>query len=116
MDLYDITVPQFSKMLHNVELWLDAGIAYAKAKKFEPDQLDRCEERLFDLRAMARKLGVSVEELPTTRVRFAEARSEHIFLRQVIEHARSGVELRERTREIAERDAERAEGAERRHF
>jgi hypothetical protein len=39
MDLYDITVPQFCKMLHNVELWLDAAITYAKAKKFEPDQL-----------------------------------------------------------------------------
>lgn len=39
MDLYDVTVPQFSKMLANLDRWLEAGIAYAKAKKFEPDQL-----------------------------------------------------------------------------
>jgi len=39
MDLYDLSVPQFAKMLHNLDRWLEAGIAYAKAKKFEPDQL-----------------------------------------------------------------------------
>jgi len=39
MDLYEVSVPQFSKMLHNLDRWLDAGITYAKAKKFEPDQL-----------------------------------------------------------------------------
>jgi len=39
MDFYDLTVPQFSKMLRNLDRWLEAGITYAKAKKFEPDQL-----------------------------------------------------------------------------
>ena len=39
MDLYDVTVPQFMKMLANLDRWLDAGVAYAKAKKFDPDQL-----------------------------------------------------------------------------
>ncbi len=39
MDLYDVSVPQFTKMLHNLDRWLDAGVAYAKAKKFEPDAL-----------------------------------------------------------------------------
>ncbi len=39
----------------------------------EPGQLDRCEERLFALRAMARKLGVLVEDLPKERVRMAQA-------------------------------------------
>jgi hypothetical protein len=39
MDLYDVSVPQFSKMLANLDRWLEAGITYAKAKKFEPDQL-----------------------------------------------------------------------------
>jgi hypothetical protein len=39
MDFYDLTVPQFSKMLHNLDRWLEAGVAYSKAKKFEPDQL-----------------------------------------------------------------------------
>ncbi len=39
----------------------------------EPGQLDRVEERLFALRAMARKLGVLVEDLPKERVRIAKA-------------------------------------------
>jgi DNA repair protein RecN (Recombination protein N) len=40
---------------------------------FEPDRLEKAEERLFALRAMARKLTVPVEDLPAARVRFAEA-------------------------------------------
>jgi DNA repair protein RecN (Recombination protein N) len=44
----------------------------AEAFEFEPDRLEKAEERLFDLRGLARKLGCSVEELPLLRVRFAE--------------------------------------------
>jgi DNA repair protein RecN (Recombination protein N) len=44
----------------------------AEAFDFEPDRLDKTEERLFELRGLARKLSVSVEELPLLRVRFAE--------------------------------------------
>ncbi|WP_304169248.1 DNA repair protein RecN [Phenylobacterium aquaticum] len=44
----------------------------AEAFDFRPDRLEKAEERLFELRGMARKLGVSVEELPTLRVRFAD--------------------------------------------
>jgi uncharacterized protein len=39
MHLYDVTVPQFAKMLHNLERWIDSGVAYATAKKFDPDVL-----------------------------------------------------------------------------
>jgi DNA repair protein RecN (Recombination protein N) len=46
--------------------------AAAEAFDFEPDRLDKAEERLFDLRGLARKLRVSVEELPGLRARFAE--------------------------------------------
>ena len=46
--------------------------AAADAFTFEPDQLEKAEERLFALRAMARKLGVQVDDLPALRVRFAE--------------------------------------------
>lgn len=42
----------------------------------EPGQLDRVEERLFALRAMARKLGVLVEDLPKERARIAAALNE----------------------------------------
>ncbi len=44
----------------------------ASAFDFEPDRLEKTEERLFDLRGLARKLNVAVEELPGLRVRFAE--------------------------------------------
>ncbi|MBC7167003.1 DNA repair protein RecN [Phenylobacterium sp.] len=46
--------------------------AAAEAFDFEPERLEKTEERLFDLRGMARKLSVSVEELPALRIRFAE--------------------------------------------
>ena len=46
--------------------------AASRAFVFEPARLERTEERLFALRAMARKLGVQVEDLPGERIRFAE--------------------------------------------
>jgi DNA repair protein RecN (Recombination protein N) len=39
--------------------------------QFEPDRLERVEERLFALRALARKLGVAVGDLPAERARIA---------------------------------------------
>ena len=52
---------------------LAAVDAAADAFDFEPGRLDKAEERLFDLRAMARKLGVTVEALPDERARMAQA-------------------------------------------
>lgn len=46
--------------------------AAADAFDFEPGRLDKAEERLFALRAAARKLNTSVENLPVLRVRFRE--------------------------------------------
>jgi len=34
--LYDATVPQMSKMLTNLNRWLDKAVAHAEAKKFDP--------------------------------------------------------------------------------
>ncbi|MDI7775271.1 DNA repair protein RecN [Asticcacaulis sp. EMRT-3] len=48
----------------------------ADSMDVEPGQLDRCEERLFALRAMARKLGILVEDLPQARARIAHALNE----------------------------------------
>lgn len=39
MNLYDATIPVFTKMLHNVEGWLDKACALAAQKKFEPEVL-----------------------------------------------------------------------------
>jgi DNA repair protein RecN (Recombination protein N) len=52
---------------------VEAVEAAATAFDFEPEQLEKAEERLFALRAMGRKLGVPVEDLPATRLRLAEA-------------------------------------------
>lgn len=46
--------------------------AAASAFDFEPGRLDKAEERLFALRAQARKLNATVEALPTLRLRFRE--------------------------------------------
>ena len=45
--------------------------AAAAAFEFEPDRLEKAEERLFALRAMARKLNLAVEDLPDARAAFA---------------------------------------------
>jgi DNA repair protein RecN (Recombination protein N) len=50
---------------------LAAVDAAAGAFEFEPDRLEKTEERLFALRAMARKLGCAVEDLPQRRAEFA---------------------------------------------
>jgi uncharacterized protein len=36
-NLYDATVPVFTKLLGNVDRWLDKTVAYADAKKFDPE-------------------------------------------------------------------------------
>ena len=46
--------------------------AAANAFDFEPGRLDKAEERLFALRAAARKLNTPVDSLPVLRVRFRE--------------------------------------------
>ncbi len=37
--LYELTIPQFSKMLRNMNHLLGKGIEYAQTKKFEPEVL-----------------------------------------------------------------------------
>lgn len=49
--LFDITVPQFTKTLHNLSLILDKAEAYAQTKKFESEVLlnDRLAPDMFNL-------------------------------------------------------------------
>jgi DNA repair protein RecN (Recombination protein N) len=51
-----------------VEAALDSA---AQAFEFEPDRLEAAEARLFDLRGLARKLGVTVDALPALRLELA---------------------------------------------
>jgi hypothetical protein len=39
MNLYTLTVPQFDKSLGNLDRWIEKAIEFAKAKKFEPNDL-----------------------------------------------------------------------------
>lgn len=39
MNLYDATIPVFTKFLHQVDVWLDKTVAYADTKKFDPETL-----------------------------------------------------------------------------
>jgi DNA repair protein RecN (Recombination protein N) len=43
-----------------------------EACEFDPRELERCEERLFALRAMGRKYGVPIESLPALARKFAD--------------------------------------------
>jgi len=55
--------------LAEAEAAIDAA---AQAFEFEPDRLEKVEERLFALRAVARKLAVAVADLPAARAAMAE--------------------------------------------
>jgi len=39
MHLYDASIPQLTKMLANLERWLDAGAAHAQKRSFDPELL-----------------------------------------------------------------------------
>jgi hypothetical protein len=39
MNLYDATVPVFTKFFANLERWLDKAVAHAQVKKFDPEIL-----------------------------------------------------------------------------
>jgi hypothetical protein len=39
MSLYDSSIPQLSKMLQNLERWLDKAADYAKTRNFDPETL-----------------------------------------------------------------------------
>jgi len=42
MNLYDATIPVFTKLLSNIDKWLDKAAAVADAKKFELDVFASC--------------------------------------------------------------------------
>lgn len=39
MSLYELTIPAFKSTLGQVEIWLNAAVAHAEKKKFDPDLL-----------------------------------------------------------------------------
>jgi len=39
MSLYDLSIPQFKKMLQGLERWLDMAVKFAETKQFDPNVL-----------------------------------------------------------------------------
>ncbi len=69
--------------------------AAAAAFDFEPDELERAEERLFALRAMARKLSVDVEDLPAARADLAGRLLALESSAEILDEARAGARAAE---------------------
>jgi DNA repair protein RecN (Recombination protein N) len=69
--LLEAAAESVDRALTEAQEALAAIDAAANAFDFQPDQLEKAEERLFALRAMARKLGSLVDDLPQRRAEFA---------------------------------------------
>jgi DNA repair protein RecN (Recombination protein N) len=69
--------------------------AAANAFDIEPGRLDKAEERLFALRAQARKLNVQVDDLPALRARFGERLRAAETLEADVETARRAARVAE---------------------
>jgi len=68
MNLYELTIPQFKKMLQGIERWLDAATQYAEKKKFDPNIL--LTARLApDQWALARQIGAACDTAKFTCAR-----------------------------------------------
>ena len=94
-----------------------------EACAFNPQELERCEERLFALRAMARKHNVPIESLPALAQKFADGlaalaagRSEvgrlEINMKSAAETYRNAASALSAGRGKSARDLEKAVGAE----
>ncbi len=82
----------------------------AAAFDFEPESLERAEERLFALRAMARKLGVDADDLPQARAGIAR----RLLAMESADEAVAGAEARAEGCRVAYRAAARTLTAARR--
>jgi uncharacterized protein len=100
MNLYDATVPVFTKLLAGIEKWLDKAVAHADHKKFDPEILmnarlapdqfsfirqvqSACDQAKF---CVAKLTGKEPPAHPDTEKTIAELRQR---LRTVIEYLKS---------------------------
>ena len=70
-DLIEPSVKALDEACQAVELAAEAVEAALRASAFDPRELERCEERLFALRGMARKYTVAVDALPALADKYA---------------------------------------------
>lgn len=97
MNLYDATVPVFTKLLKNVDRWLDKAAAFADQKKFDPEILvnarlapdqypfirqiqSACDQAKF---ACAKMTGKEAPSHPDTEKTIADVRNR---IRTVVEY------------------------------
>ncbi len=70
MSLYDSSVPQFKKMLENLDRWLEAAVAHAQKKSFDPNTL--LSARLApDAFALVRQIQAACDNAKATPARLA---------------------------------------------
>ena len=122
-DLIEPSVKALEEAIEAVESATRAVEEAIEACRCDPHELDRCEERLFALRAMGRKYGTAIENLPALAQKYADdlaglesGRSEVARLeaelgvaRQVYAAAANALSV---AREKAARDLEKAVRAE----
>ena len=69
--LMEPSVKALDEAMQSVELAAQAVEEAMRACAFDPRDLERCEERLFELRGMARKHNVAVDALPALAQKYA---------------------------------------------
>ena len=70
-ELMEPSVRALDEAMNSVELAAQAVEAAMRACTFDPRELEGCEERLFELRGLARKYNVAVDALPALAEKFA---------------------------------------------
>jgi DNA repair protein RecN (Recombination protein N) len=70
-ELIEPSVKALDEAMEALELAAQSVEQALRACAFDPRELERCEERLFELRGMARKYGAAVEALPALAERYA---------------------------------------------
>ena len=71
-DLVEPTVKALDEAIEAVEGAVRAVELALEGCAYDPHDLERCEERLFALRAMGRKYGAPIEDLPSLARKYAE--------------------------------------------
>ncbi|MGD0562931.1 MAG: DNA repair protein RecN [Roseiarcus sp.] len=121
--LIEPSVLALDEAMEALEIATQAVESALAACDFDPRELERCEERLFALRGMARKYGTPVEGLPALAQKYADeladlgASEERVAALEGMARAASGAYAEaaaslSNARQIAARELERAVNAE----
>jgi DNA repair protein RecN (Recombination protein N) len=114
-DLIEPSVKALDEAMEALELASQSVEDALRACDFDPHELERCEERLFALRGMARKYAVAVDALPALAEKYAaeladlsEGRARVARLEQSLAEAQARYADAARALSAARRDASEA--------